>query len=55
MKRVTVNTWPWSQKCLDCKHKGPLVDDEDGTFGSSAYICMIDKDAEDCEWPTLDE
>lgn len=45
---LTVNTWPESQKCMQCKH-GSFIMGDDPYIGSSAYSCDEDQDVKDCE------
>lgn len=43
---VTIQRWPWSQYCMDCKH-GEFL--ESKTFNKADYICwkVIDRRADE--------
>lgn len=59
--RVTVNYWPKSQMCIGCPHAvfveshgldGKSTDEQANGFeffGSAAYACRVDRDADGCE------
>jgi hypothetical protein len=47
---ITIYDWPWSQKCMECKH-GEFIDSE--KFSSSCYLCHIrceENDGVDCPY-----
>lgn len=53
---VTVNTWPFSQKCQTCPFVGGLVQESTDvnqvtSYGSIAYVCTRSEDAETCKIP----
>jgi hypothetical protein len=47
-KPVTIYNWPWSQKCMDCKHGEFFQSD---TFDTANMLCHLnceDNNGESC-------